>query len=78
MSRTVQLGNRKGEFLEVPLQVDGDREVSALEIDGVLYHLERIRHETLCAEYRIDNDPDYEPASTPDGYCYIIIPFSKI
>lgn len=63
--------------IEIALVVDDDREVAMLLIDGVLYHFERIRKEMLLTDYRVDADPDYQPQSDSDGYCYILAPFCE-
>jgi len=75
--RAVQLGNGLNDFIEIPLVVEGDREVGTVLIDGVFYHFERIKKETLLCEYHVDNDPDYEPQTDAEGYCYILAPFCK-
>ena len=63
----------------IQLWIDTARETGGREaaIDGVFYHFERIKKEVLQTEYRVDNDPDYEPQSDPDGYCYILAPYCK-
>jgi hypothetical protein len=66
-----------GKSIEVPLSFDGERESTSVEIDGVSYHFERIHCSLLSSEYRIDNDPDYQPQTDKDGFCYMIAPFSK-
>jgi hypothetical protein len=75
--RTVQLGNGMNDFIEIPLDVEDGREVGMVLIDGVFYHFERIKKETLLSEYRVDNDPDYDPQTDAEGYCYILAPFCK-
>jgi hypothetical protein len=75
--RTVQLGNGMNDFIEIPLVVEDDREVGTVLIDGVSYHFERLKRETLLSEYRVDNDPDYEPQTDEEGYCYILAPFCE-
>ncbi len=75
--RTIQLGNCLNDFIEIPLTLEDDREVGMVSIDGVFYHFERIKKETLLSEYRVDNDPDYDPKTDAEGYCYILAPFCK-
>lgn len=76
-ARTVQLGNGLNDSIEIPLVVEDDREVGTVLIDGVFCHFERIKKETLLSEYRVDNDPDYEPQTDAEGYCYILAPFCE-
>jgi hypothetical protein len=75
MSAVLSLGSR--ESLKIPLEVEAGRAAATLVIDGVYYHFERVRKETLLTEYRVDNDPDYEPQCDTNGYCFILAPFSK-
>lgn len=75
--RTVMLSTSMGQSLEIPLAFDGERESAEIRINGTPYHFERIYFSQLLSEYRIDNDPDYQPVTDADGYCYIIAPFSK-
>jgi hypothetical protein len=74
---TVQLSNGRNDVIEIPLRVDGDWEVATILIDGVLYHFERIRKETLLSPYRADNDPPAKQAPDPDGYRYILTPYCE-
>lgn len=67
---------RSGEALAVPLLLDGDREAACLEIDGVFYHLERVRKSDLVTHYKVDGDPDYEPQTDAAGFCYLLAPYS--
>jgi hypothetical protein len=71
---TIQSGS---DFIEIPLEVDDNREVATLVIDGVFYHFERITKETLLSEYKVDGDPDYQPQTNAEGYCYILAPFCE-
>jgi hypothetical protein len=66
-----------GDSITVSLPHEGDREGTWITIDGVKYHIERIRKERLMAEFSIDDDPDYDPQSDAEGYCCVIAPFSK-
>jgi hypothetical protein len=70
------LKTSNGETLRVPLVFDGDREVARLEIDGINYHLERVRKSDLLSNYKVDDDPDYNPHSDDAGYCYLLVPYS--
>jgi len=63
--------------IEIPLSVDDGREVATIQIDGVFYHFERIGKETLLSECRVDGDPDYQPRTDADGYCYLLAPFCR-
>jgi hypothetical protein len=74
---TLQLSHDRDRFLEIPLISDGDREVATILLDGVFYHFERIKKETLLSQYVIDRDTDYQPQTDTDGYCYILAPFCK-
>lgn len=65
------------DFIEIPLHIDDSREVATLQIDGVSYHFERIKKATLLSEYKVDGDPDYQPQTDAEGYCYILSPFCK-
>lgn len=73
-SATLQIAS--GERLTVPLSFDGDREVARLEIDGINYHLERVRKSDLLAHYKVDDDPDYDPQADDTGFCYLLAPYS--
>lgn len=74
--RRVEISNGL-ENLSVSLEFDGERESTQLLIDGVSYHFERIRKQQLIHDYKIDNDPDYDPQSDDLGYCYLIAPFCQ-
>jgi hypothetical protein len=74
--RRVEISNGLAS-LNVSLEFDGERESTQLLIDGVGYHFERIKKEQFIREYRVDNDPDYDPAADDLGYCYMIAPFSQ-
>jgi len=70
--------NSFGENLRVPLSFDGSRAVARLEIDGVAYHLERVRKSDLLSHYKVDDDPDYDPQADDAGYCYLLAPYSAL
>jgi hypothetical protein len=74
--RTVAITNGNGETIEVELEFEGDREGGSITIEGINYHFERLKKERLLSDYKIDDDPDYEPQADADGYCYLIAPFS--
>jgi hypothetical protein len=74
---TLQSSHRRDYFIEIPLILDGDREVATILIDGISYHLERIKKETLLSQYFIDRDKNYQPQTDTEGYCYILSPFCK-
>ncbi len=65
-----------GESVIVPLSLDGGREVARLQIDGINYHLERVRKSDLVAHYKVDDGPDYDPQSDDAGFCYLLAPYS--
>jgi len=75
--RTVSLTANNGKSTDIQLAFDGERESASLQLDGVNYHFERIHVDELLTEYRIDNDPDFNPQTDKDGFCYILAPFSK-
>ncbi len=58
--RRVELSNGMVNMV-VSLEFDGQRESTQLLIDGVSYHFERIKKESLMTDYKVDGDPDYEP-----------------
>jgi len=74
---TLELSNDSDDFVEIPLISDGVREVATVLLDGVFYHLERIKKKTLLSQYFVDRDADYKPQTDSDGYCYILSPFCK-
>lgn len=74
---TLRLSHSRDYFIEIPLISDGDREVATILIDGIFYHLERIKKETLLSQYFVDRDTDYQPQTDTDGYCYILSPFCE-
>jgi len=75
--RIVQIENGLGDKIEVALVLDGDREGGSLFIDGISYHFERHKKERFLRDYDVDDDPDYQPKTDADGYCYLIAPFSE-
>lgn len=74
---TLQVGHNRDYFIEIPLSTDGDRQVATVLMDGIFYHLERIKKETLLSQYFIDLDRDYRPQTDTEGYCYILSPFAN-
>jgi hypothetical protein len=75
--KTVEVVSESGDSINIPLAIEGEREGAMLIIDGVRYHFERITKEQLVSEYRVDDDPNYQPQTDADGYCYVLAPFSK-
>ena len=71
---TIQSGS---DCMEIPLMLDNGREVATIQIDGVFYHFERIRKETLLSKYNVDGDPDYQPQADAEGYCYLLAPYCE-
>ena len=72
---TIQSAN--GEEMDIVLEREGGREVGTLFIDGVQYHVERIKATTLERQYHVDGDKDYKPQCDSQGRCVIVAPFSK-
>jgi hypothetical protein len=56
---------------------DGIKLAAEISINGVWHHFERIKKETLVKDYTLDSDPNYDPQCDDEGYCYIMVPFSK-
>lgn len=75
--KTVEIASAAGDLITIPLTLEDDREVAILMIDDVQYHFERITKDRLISEYRVDDDPHYQPQTDAEGYCYILAPFSK-
>jgi hypothetical protein len=75
--KTVKIVSESGDSINIPLSTEGEREAAMLIIDGVRYHFERITQEQLVSEYRVDDDPDYQPQTDAGGYCYVLAPFAK-
>jgi len=74
--RAAEISSEMGESVRIPLSFDCKREASVVNIDGIRYHIERISKTELVSEYRVDSDPEYQPQSDADGFCYILAPFS--
>jgi hypothetical protein len=74
---TAVIETPSGETIEIPLYREGLRDGAGLRIDGVWHHFERISVEDLMETYVVDTDPDYSPKSDPEGFCYLLVPFSK-
>jgi hypothetical protein len=64
------------ESICVSVSSDSDRLAACLEIDGINYHLERIRKSELLTHYKVDSNPDYDPQADKEGYCYLLAPYS--
>ena len=77
MKKTVRIMNEVGESLTLALLVDNDREVGKLIIDGVPYHMERMKAAALKRNYRVDRDTGYTPQHDKNGFCIIIAPYSE-
>lgn len=75
-NRIAEIRTSLGEVIQVPLLEDNEREQACLVIDGVPYHFERISRSELVGDYKVDADPDYNPKSDSDGFCYILAPYS--
>jgi len=75
--RVVEITNGLGATIEVELEFEGDREGGSVVINGINYHFERLKKERLLSDYKIDDDPDYQPQADADGCCYLIAPFSE-
>jgi len=71
------IANSIGDSIFVNLQSDGQRQVASIRVDGVEYHLERMRAKELLSKYSVDADPDYSPQTDRQGYCFVLVPFSK-
>ena len=69
--------NTTGQQMDIPLSREGTREVGALLIDGVRYHVERMKAKTLQRQYRVDADSDYAPQCDGRGRCVIVAPYSR-
>lgn len=75
--RSITVSNECGDTLSVRLFLEGDREAGLVVIDGIPYHIERMRRETMMSRYRVDEDPDYGPRSDTQGFCVIIAPYAE-
>jgi hypothetical protein len=69
--------NKEGKSIGITLQPEAQRQVGAIQIDGVLYHIEKMPAQEFCAKYTVDVDKEYEPQTDADGCCVIVAPFSK-
>lgn len=76
-NKSVKVTLGSGASVEIPLTIDGNREVARLLIDSVPYHFERLKKADLVAKYRVDSDPSYKPRSDTNGYCCILSPYSE-
>jgi len=73
----IVITNIEGKSIEVTLQQDAQRQVGAIHIDGVMYHIEKMPAREFCSKYTVDADKNYEPHTDADGCCVIVAPFSK-
>ncbi|MBN1627574.1 MAG: hypothetical protein JW944_13705 [Deltaproteobacteria bacterium] len=69
--------NKEGKSIGITLQPEAQRQVGALQIDGVLYHIEKMPAREFRAKYTVDVDKEYEPQTDADDCCVIIAPFLK-
>lgn len=76
-SKQTVIGNSLGDSITVELQTDGRRQVGIVMVDGVRYHLERMRATELLSKYKADLDPEYRPQTDRQGCCVVLVPFSK-
>lgn len=74
---SVEIQTSSGEVFTLSLFSEDGREQSRLVIDGIPYHFERIYRAELVSHYKVDDDPDYDPKSDKDGFCYILAPYSE-
>ncbi len=77
MRHCTTVANADGQQIEIALTREGTREVGTLLIDGVPYHVERIKAITLQRQYLVDADKGYIPQRDQSGRCVIVAPFSK-
>ena len=77
MRTYIAIQNIAGEQMDIPLSYDGEREVGTLLIDGIPYHVERLKVGTMMRRYRVDADKDYIPQRDCRGMCVTVAPFSK-
>lgn len=77
MKHYATIQNTTGQQIDVPLSREGTREVGALLIDGVPYHVERMKAKTLQRQYRVDADKGYDPQCDRRNRCVIVAPYSK-
>lgn len=65
--KTATLSLNSGLSVEIPLAVDGSREVALLYIDNVPYHFERLKKTDFVRQYHVDADPSFKPSSDSKG-----------
>ena len=65
-----------GGSLEVDLENEGERSVATLLVNGIPCHLERLSGADAL-RYKLDADPDYRPQYDPEGYTYVLVPYSR-
>ena len=61
--------NMEGKSLDVTLQQEAQRQVGAICIDGVMYHIEKMPVGEFYSNYTVDTDKNYEPHTDADGCC---------
>jgi len=77
MKNSVTIKTESGDAIVVTLSAEGDRQVGRLIMDGVPYHVERIKVASLKRHYRVDMDEAYSPQHDKNGMCVILAPYSK-
>ncbi len=77
MKKFVTIEAEYGQEIEIALVAEGNREVGRLTIDGVPYHIERLKSTVLKRDYCVDRDVLYTPQHDKNGLCIMITPFSK-
>jgi hypothetical protein len=76
MKHCLTIDNEQGDQIAVTLVPEGSREVGKLIIDGVPYHVERMKSATMNRRYVVDADEDYRPQHDSAGKCVIVAPYS--
>lgn len=76
-SSAVSIQTKSGEIINVQMECSDDREVGTVFIDGVPYHIERMKKRLMRNTYRIDGDADYIPKSDTFDRCVLIAPYSQ-
>ena len=75
--KVVKIVSEAGDSIDIPLVTEGGRKTAILVIDGIRHHLERVSRELFMSEYLIDDDPDCQPQTDSEGFCYMFVSFSK-
>lgn len=77
MKKSVRIMSESGDAIAVTLSSEGGRDVGKLTIDGVPYHVERLKAAVLKRNYRVDRDAAYTPQRDKNGMCVIVAPYCK-